>query len=394
MKPYLVLLSLLLLFVPFSTIKAQSSKYSIAASIDTVNNANPDIKVVYRCWENYLKSYPDSIYDNPYWNDRDKEKYYSYDLLKSEGFLSPGLYAFDLWNQVISITDIGDKYIIRSVFYWPPSEKRNLYIMAITNVMAEKDKDGNFKLSNWIHHYTKPWYTRKVGIITYHYYPTYPFNPFEAEKANKLISFFKEKFGISVNQVEYYIAENCDAIMRLKGFDYIVGMGDNFTNLCGFYDRFNNIIYSNAKKGENYEHELTRLINNFFPNAHGMYLNGLSDYFIEDNNKMGLTLKEHFKRMDEHLNKHPEIDLNNLDSFYQMDNVTTPSYFLGVIITHMTLEKGGLELLKKGMNTAYNNESLYDFLDKEKIIKKNTLNKVLRSQIHKYATQDLKKIRL
>ncbi len=393
MKTYLYLLGWLLC-LPFCSLKGQSYKYSLAASIDTVNYVDANIKAVYKCWENYLKSEPDSIYNNPYWNDRDKKKYLSYDLLKSEGFLSPGLYGFDINNQVISITDIGNKYVIRSIFYWPPSERRNLYVLAIANVLAEKDDNGDFKLSNWIHHYTKSWYTKKIGIITYHYYPSYPFNIFEAEKANKLISFFKEKFDTKVDQVEYYIAENCDDIMRLKGFDYIVGMGNNYTNLCGFCDMYNNIIYSNAKKGEYYEHELTRLINRTFPNAHGMFLNGLSDYFIEDNNKMGLPIKEHFKRMDDYLSEHPEIDMYDIESFYLMDNVTTPSYFLALIITQATLEKGGLELLKKGLNNGYNDDDLYEFLDKELGIKRKNLNKYLRSKIHKYAYEDIKKVAL
>jgi hypothetical protein len=192
--------------------------------------------------------------------------------------------------------------------------------------------------------------------------------------------------------VEYYIASDCDEIMRLKGFDHVVGMGDNPLNLCGFYDKFNNIIYSNSKKGECYEHEITRLINNFFSGAHGLLINGLSDYFIEDNSKLGFPLTEHFKRMDNYLNLHPEIDLSHLDSFYSMDNVTSPSYLLGILICQLILEKGGLPLLKKGMKSTPTDETLYKFIETEIGVKQTDLNETLREMIYRYSRENIKKI--
>lgn len=71
------------------------------------NQKNPDIVEVNKLWHDYLLSSPDSLYDNPYWNCRDKEKYRSYDLLRSEGTLA--LYRLanygELKNLVLSIAD-------------------------------------------------------------------------------------------------------------------------------------------------------------------------------------------------------------------------------------------------------------------------------------------------
>jgi len=85
-----------------------SCNCTITRVIDLDHNGDPNIKKIYDCWSGYLASKPDSLYNNPYWNDVDKNRYVSYDLLKSEASLSPGLYAFGLKNQVLSITNMGD----------------------------------------------------------------------------------------------------------------------------------------------------------------------------------------------------------------------------------------------------------------------------------------------
>lgn len=51
------------------------------------NQINPDIPAVAKLWKEYLDSYPDSLYNNPHWNEADKARYTSYDLLRSEGYL-------------------------------------------------------------------------------------------------------------------------------------------------------------------------------------------------------------------------------------------------------------------------------------------------------------------
>ncbi len=393
MKNTILIFTLLILPVMVSAQEEETPICTMTPVVELENNADPNIKKVFECWSAYLASKPDSIYDNPYWNTADKQKYVSYDLLKSEAFLSPGLYAFKLKNLVISITQMGDGYQIRSIFYHV-SPTDGLYVMAITNVMAEQDEKGAFKLHNWLTHHTRSWNKRKVGLIDYCYYPEYPFNLYEAEKANKLISDFKDKLDIQVDRVEYYIAENCDDIMRLKGFDYVVGMGNHFTNLCGFCDTYNNLIYSNSKMGECYEHELTRLINNFFPKAHGLFLNGLSEYFNEDGIQIGLPHIEHLKRMDDHLKQNKSIDLKDLSSFYRMDNVTSPHYMLGMIICQLTIEKGGLDLLKKGLNYGSSDEDIYRFLDEELGIKRENMNKKFRELISHYSQKGIKRIGL
>ena len=51
------------------------------------NQKNEDIVQINKMWNQYLMSAPDSLYDNPCWNRKEKEKYKSYDLIRSEGYM-------------------------------------------------------------------------------------------------------------------------------------------------------------------------------------------------------------------------------------------------------------------------------------------------------------------
>lgn len=384
-------ISLILILIVFVTfIYGQNLKTSLGLAIDTTNNK--ELRDIYILWQNYLKNNPDSIFDNPYWNKDEKQKYLSYDLLKSEAWLAPSLYGLRPDNSVLEIKNNGDFYVIKSIFYWVYPETYKVTTLAVTNVIAKKE-NGEFKLYNNLPYHTKNWYRKKVGIIQYIYHPLHPFNDFKAQKANELISNLKKTFDIKVDKVEYYIALNCDEIFKLKGFEFVLGMGRT-PNLCGFYDRFNNIIYSNSIEGEFYVHEIIHLINNFFPNGVNLFFQGLSAYWGGQSAHVGKSIIYHIKRMDKYLKEHNEIDLTDLSNFYQMDDQTSPSYILGAILCHLTLEKGGLPLFKKGLNYGDTDEDMYRFIDEELGVKQKDLNNFMRKKISEYAKDGLIPIKI
>jgi hypothetical protein len=110
------------------------------------------------------------------------------------------------------------------------------------------------------------------------------------------------------------------------------------------------------------------------------------------NSKLGLPLTEHFKRADQYLNLHPEINLSDLNSFYNMDNITSPSYLLGILICQLIPEKGGLSLLKKGMKSTSTDEALYKFIETEIGVRQADLNGTLRKMIYRYSQENIKKV--
>ncbi len=347
--------------------------------VDTVDN---DRNEIVKLWSDYLHSKPDSIYNNPYWLSNDKKTLKSYDLLKSEGYLSPSLYYFNLDNKILSITKTTNGFIIKSLFIGRNSGD----IFAITNVLAIKT--GNkFFLTNYQPVYTKDWNSYQVGYIKYHCFPGYNFDTIKANSANTFLNKLSYKFGFKIDTINYFICQDCDEVQKVKGFDYVLGMGDNHD--CGFYDRFNNIIYATSLSGENHQHELVHTINNYFPKAHSLLLSGIAAYWGGNNAHNAKPLIYHIKRVNDYLKLHPEIDLNKPTDFWHMDEDTNPQYVIGALLCDKAFRDGGLEKLKRIFSYGLSDEELLFMIDKELNIKKDNLNTYFRSRISDIANKNI-----
>jgi hypothetical protein len=361
----------------FSVLFGQNCSVNLA--VDTINL---DKKQIAELWINYLHSKPDSLYNNPYWNSEEKNKFVSYDLLKSEGFLSPSLYYFNWNNIILSISQLNNNYLIRSAFYIEGRPN----IMAITNVLAIKENE-KFVLANYSPYYTKKWSEKQVGIIKYRYYPDYKFDNKKAKEANLFLGKIYRAFNLNREQITYYISKDCDDIFRTKGFDHVITMGNGGD--CGFFDRYNNIVYASALGGENHQHELTHIINKYFPNTHYIFLCGITAYLGGERAQNAKPLLFHIKRLNEYLKNHPELDLNNLStkeaSF--MDYITNPQYVYGAILIDKALELSGIDGLKMLMSKPVTDETLSDFIVKELKIN-NNVNDFLRQRIDEISTQN------
>lgn len=372
------LLYFTILFVLTNSLSLAAQEISTNIGLDTLSSERNKI---IKLWSNYLQSNPDEINNNPNWLNSDKEKYRSYDLLKSEGFLSPSLYYFQLNNKILSITKLDNDYIIKSAFY----DKENFDIYAITNVVATKIND-HFYLTNYQPKLTKDWKIKTVGNITYNYFPQYQFNEERAEQANVYLNKICSVFELKPQKINYFICRDCEDIFRVKGFDYVLSMGNG--KECGFFDNYNNIIYATASAGENHQHEITHVINNYFPNANELLLTGLSAYWGEENAHNGKPLLHSVKRVNEYLKNHPEIDLNKPNEFWKLDEETNPQYVVGAIICDIAIEKGGISMLKRFLNKSKSEEEFLLFIEKELKVKSGDLNKVIRKRIEKISSEN------
>ena len=357
-----------------------SQKITLNSAIDTVDLEN---KAVVELWNNYLNSNPDSLYDNPYWNSEEKRKYKSYDLLKSEGFISPSLYYWAKSDQniILSISKKGDHMLLKSMFYRPIA-KGEITIMAIVNVVAKRE-NNTWVLYNYLPYHSSGWTHKKAGTIRYVYHRRHDFNAKKAKSANEFLRNLISIFDLRIPELTYYIAPDCDGIHNLKGFDYVFTMGA--LDVCGFYDPINHIIYSTSHGGENNQHEIVHVINDRFPNAHGLLLAGIAAYWGGDNANFGKPLAYHLKRVDEYLVQHQDIDLNEFTEFYSIDSKTNPQYVIGAVICDEALRKGGMEKLKKMLNAGSTDEELIETIHKELGIAPTDLNSFFRSRISELA---------
>ena len=88
--------------------------YTIHSRVDT---SKQNIKDIVTLWLNYLASKPDSIYDNPYWNEAEKKKYKDFDLTRKFIYQFPSRQLLNYYKPtILSIEKEGNNYSIRILF--------------------------------------------------------------------------------------------------------------------------------------------------------------------------------------------------------------------------------------------------------------------------------------
>ena len=361
----------------------------ISNQVDVENNADPNKAVVYDLWKSFIEAHDDTTTCFPQWNEEDRLRWKQPDLISSEGFLTSNLYAY--LNKVLEIRPENGVYVIRSMFYTPYNDDKAIFVLAITNHVVKKDKNGAFKIHNWIDYHTRKWQRKTIGLIDYCYYPEFQFNEKNAYAANQLIKLLHEKLDVNIPEhITQFIAPNVYEQQKMKGFDYLIGMGNEQGNSGGSFDRRNFIIYGDSVHGENYQHEIARLINPTYPNAHFLIIQGLSEYVNTSQKQFGLSHRAHYGRMKEWLDAHLDADLTDMDNkFYTMDNQTSPAYLVGKIICHELFKKGGYQALKRALATGKDDSDFYGLLKNEIGIGKDNFNRWLRERISHYSMEDI-----
>lgn len=352
-------LLVIILFSLVIEVECQINEVSINVGIDTLYNKKNALS--FNLWRNYLLSNPHVINDSPYWNKDEKLQWKSYDFLRSEGYWNPSLYGLELNNIVLSIEEYGDIQILNSMFYGFYESRFIPY--AITKVLVK-----NNKLANYTPFYTSSWARKSTKYIDYIYYPKYIFSDEESLEANLYVEKICSLFDINLNhKITYFIAENCDELTKLKGFDYSIGMGRS-PNKCAYFDSYNNIVYTYSLAGENHKHELTHLINTKYRDANYLLLSGLSVYNDSENSHLGKSFFYHLVKLSRFINNHPEVNFNTLNFDISLEN-SESTYFIGAMIVHLILKKGGIKLLKKALENLKSNKDLIEFIKTEYKIK-------------------------
>ena len=366
-------------------VHAQRIESNSLVEID--NQKNADIVKINQLWKDYLLSAPDSLYNNPYWNQDDKAKYKSYDLLRSEGYMELyGLAKYgELKNLVLSIKPLDDKfYDIHSMYYWGHF-KQYPYVLCTTHVLSFKDANGSFVLGNWLDYYSRNWKTATKGCITFHY-QTSKRNKDKMKKAVQFLAFLQEKFDIDVKHLDVYISDGFRESQRLKGYGYDIGETavSSTMDQGGTTDIDNNIIYSNAVQGEFYQHEMMRFVRLKYRRAHHLLTDGLSEYYSENPQIIGIPIQNHFRDLSEYLAQHPEIDLKIWDRF-DTGNLTQKNYLIGLVIVDLIEKRCGHNTLLKALETVHTDEELLQFFEKELNIKEKDIDSIIRTAVSHYA---------
>jgi hypothetical protein len=196
-------------------------KLQISSRIDTTKREINDVISLY---ENYINSSPDSIYNNPYWNSKEKAQYSDFDFSRNN--IYNGLNSHQLFRIytpfVLSVEPKNNKYEIRVLYSnsasEPPYVGSKVWCIHKLNAVNQK---GSWKLENLIVEKTKNWHKKQFDFIEYVFPDDHTFN---TTRANEAVAFCKDimnRFNPTFNNsFKFYLANGIDEMGELENFDY------------------------------------------------------------------------------------------------------------------------------------------------------------------------------
>lgn len=372
-----IIISLLILFNS-SIVKCQDYKIELITSYWSDTLSRPEIKPILEVYKNYLESNPDSIYDNPYWNSREKALYHDFDFSRNsifggKGGWTPKTLYTRFKPHILKVEKRDSSYMIQSLLYWDKADSTwlNFNPIAITRYYIVKEND-EWKLANAIFYDTKDWSESKSQYINYYYKDKDLYNPALALKGDHFCDSLIARFEFKKpNPISFYIVDGIHEVGRLLGYDhYIYGFA--------WGKSIENIVISGDFEA-NFLHELVHQLMPVNSNRHRLVNEGIPVWMA---GSMGKSFQE--------LSKEWATAYLNLDSsswFSAMECRINCYPFYGIVID-LIHERAGDEGIKQLINdNTENEEKLFESIfritgwNKEEFMRrfdekvKNTANK-------------------
>lgn len=352
-----------------ATCRAQAYKnFSVNAGLDVTSAAK---QAILAHWDAYLGS--GFKMQAGFWAPEELRRYPKGDLLLSEGYVNPSVYEYQTEKIVLSLEQVDTAlYRCRTLFYWH-NGTAPLTIFCQVSTYFEQLPIG-WRLVNYLTRCTRDWQSRTVGQLTYQFPAGRPFSAEKAALAERFLASMFRDFSIAPFPVTYYLAGSCEEAQHLKGFDYVIGLGNG--RICGFYDQVNHLVYAGSLD-EAYYHELVHVINPYFPRAHPLLLTG---YAALRGGHFGHDLAYHKRRVAAYLVTHP-VDLHNPLAFTNLDEQTNPQYVIGGLFCEYALQQGGLPGLKRLFGYGTTDADFYRALEQEFKLTRQALPRFIRQQL-------------
>ena len=341
----------------YSQIKKDTIPVNISGRVDTTYNS--DVKEIYHLFKNYLESRPDSNYNNPYWNEREKVErkgtnasifYKAFNSLQT----TPKILFKDNWKPFILTIEKKNenKYILRIAFIRDTitSDK----ILTIVNVNAIKE-NNHWVLENTLNDIVNSWNTKWYKNIKYVYPKTHVFNDTLAQKSVRFCDSVVTLLQIKkVDTLNFYICDNPDELGLLHGFEYYYL---NYTT--GITDMYLHQIFS-SKSNEYYPHEFVHGLLNGTTNDSSCYIidEGFACFFGELNTTKYKNAILNLAK--DYVANKPTYTLDNLLNRTAQFNGYQIAYPTGSIILEIVYEKksyAGLRALLE--SNTFKPENIY-----------------------------------
>ncbi|MBI2967448.1 MAG: hypothetical protein HYY40_06515 [Bacteroidetes bacterium] len=376
------LVSFLLGFIIQCTGFAQPKLIEVTVT-SRVDTTIPEVREIYHLWKNYLNSRPDSLYDNPYWSTKEKNKYMSVNLHfdRSSWIMYQGTNAFQVLQvykpKVMAIEKEFGKYYIITMYFGenmdPRFQKENP--PWITRHYASKEKN-EWKLENSIQNVTREWRPYTTKNIMYVCTPLHRYNPDLAAMANAFIDSVVALFHLPLPQsFEYYMAGSPDELCKLYNLDYWLDFSPAMTHwplrqLC------------TSGHTEYNPHEFTHLI--FKGTKHWIISEGLATWLGGSGYDGCTSYDDDLKYFANEIRDNVTITFNDIYSRkFHLRSENYPLYIAGAFIVKLTCDKKGIDGVRELLSDE--TEDIYTLIAKYTGIQKEEIDFRLMAEIKKFA---------
>ncbi|MBB2149123.1 hypothetical protein [Pedobacter gandavensis] len=333
MKSILKSIFFILLITLVTEARAQ---FQVNVSVDTVHN--PVNKQIIAVLEDYFKVARKDSLAQKFWIEDEVRMLKTFDLLKD-------IYSYTRSKDCIILGIAKEKEDVFRIKLMHESigtdGKKTVYF--ICSYIFYKNGDS-YRIGNALFWQLKADQYQQLASknIIYHFPRNSQLPAQNIKLANRLLDNLQTFLGKKLDKkIDFYSAEDCVNLYRLRGFDYYPGTMSSVTKHgCGYTDARNYLMYGNNSGYQ--KHELLRSVLILCPDGAAVLKDGLVNLC---GGSIGKPTAYHIKKLLPYLRNNPGV-FKNIDDFYFFDEETVPSFVFNAVLVHYILKKDGPEKLK------------------------------------------------
>lgn len=294
-------------------------------------------------------------------------------------------------KQLANMYPLDKEHFIVLINGFLSQPKKSPILLYSIEFMANKI-NKRFQFSTTLSENTKHWKRKKAGHITYHYRDT--LHQSRAEKFDAKNKSIADKFGLEPEAFEFFMAENYQEILKLRGVMYSANDNGNFRD---GYGPTGNTIFS-VMRNEDFSHDLvhyySKKVNsnserNWIAEEGLAYLWG-NAYYTDNEGEM-IEFDNMMSALKKYMSHNPESDVfilfkEDIKLLHHLaPEISTQSVIAGLIAHQVEKEKGIdsiLTLIKAGSNDRFSKFMIK--IDELLGINQNNFNKEVLAWIMKF----------
>lgn len=238
---------------------------SYSYRIDTVND-----KAV-KLWTNYLQSRPDSMHENPFWLELDRNERFSFDPARIWIFQNQEMLK-TYKPMILSSEEVSPGLtMIKTLFINTSDISKKVSPLALYRVYAQL-KDSEYVLKSALQVDTKSWESRKMNGLTFILSPLHKYSSSLARKSARFCDSLTALFDLpDIEDAKIYVLTSKDELASILGFDYFIAPPYGLTYA-------EKDIVLTALHSEWHPHELAHLIFRSYSKSHRFFQEGVATW--------------------------------------------------------------------------------------------------------------------